>query len=55
MRDHIDEVEFGLTQHPLALYPHFEENCPPDVSVYFLPNPLGDYSTTIIIVLYLSK
>ncbi|VDI69525.1 Hypothetical predicted protein [Mytilus galloprovincialis] len=31
MRDHIDEVEFGLTQHPLALYPHFEENCPPDL------------------------
>ena len=31
MRDHIDEVEYGLTQHPLALYPHFEENCPPDV------------------------
>lgn len=31
MRDHIDEVEYGLTQHPLALYPHFEENCPPDL------------------------
>ena len=32
-REHIDEIEFGLTQHPLALYPHLEECLPPDVSV----------------------
>ena len=31
-REHIDEIEFGLTQHPLALYPHLEECLPPDVS-----------------------
>ncbi|CAH1777660.1 unnamed protein product [Owenia fusiformis] len=30
-RDHIDEIEYGLTQHPLALYPHLEECMPPDV------------------------
>ncbi|XP_070553617.1 protein FAM47E-like [Ptychodera flava] len=30
-RDHIDEMEYGLTQHPLALYPHLEECMPPDV------------------------
>ena len=40
MRDHIDEVEYGLTQHPLALYPHFEENCPPDVSTECLQKEL---------------
>ena len=31
-RDHIDEIEFGLLLHPLALYPHLEEGVPPDVS-----------------------
>ncbi len=31
-RDHINEMEFGLLQHPLALYPHLEESMPPDVS-----------------------
>jgi len=30
-RDHIEEIEYGLTQHPLALYPHLEECLPPDV------------------------
>ena len=30
-RDHIDEIEYGLMQHPLALYPHLEESMPPDV------------------------
>ncbi|XP_003725580.1 protein FAM47E [Strongylocentrotus purpuratus] len=30
-RDHIDEMEYGLLQHPLALYPHLEESMPPDV------------------------
>nr|CAB3244496.1 protein FAM47E [Phallusia mammillata] len=29
--DHIEEVEFGLTQHPLALYPHLEEGMPPEL------------------------
>jgi len=29
--DHINEVEFGLTQHPLALYPHLEEGMPPEL------------------------
>ncbi|XP_076822856.1 protein FAM47E-like isoform X2 [Clavelina lepadiformis] len=30
-RDHVDEVEFGLTQHPLALYSHLEEGMPPEL------------------------
>ncbi|XP_022103072.1 protein FAM47E-like [Acanthaster planci] len=30
-RDHINEMEFGLLQHPLALYPHLEESMPPDI------------------------
>ncbi|XP_002734990.1 protein FAM47E-like [Saccoglossus kowalevskii] len=30
-QDHIEEMEYGLTQHPLALYPHLEECMPPDV------------------------
>lgn len=30
-RDHIEEVEFGLKQHPLALYPHLEEGMPPEL------------------------
>ncbi|XP_067948879.1 protein FAM47E-like [Watersipora subatra] len=30
-REHIDEMEFGLIQHPLALYPHLEEGVPPDL------------------------
>ncbi|KAL5012125.1 hypothetical protein ScPMuIL_010676 [Solemya velum] len=30
-RDHIDEIEYGLTQHPLALYPHLEESVPPEI------------------------
>ncbi|XP_064637625.1 protein FAM47E-like isoform X2 [Lineus longissimus] len=30
-RDHIDEIEYGLTQHPLALYPHLEECMPPEI------------------------
>ena len=32
-RDHIEEIEYGLTQHPLALYPHLEESMPPEVSI----------------------
>ena len=34
-REHINEIEYGLTQHPLALYPHLEESVNPEV----LPNP----------------
>ncbi len=30
-RDHIGEIEYGLMQHPLALYPHLEESMPPEV------------------------
>ena len=30
-RDYIDEIEYGLTQHPLALYPHLEEGMSPEV------------------------
>jgi len=29
--DHIRDVEYGLTQHPLALYPHLEEGMPPEL------------------------
>ncbi|KAM5194209.1 protein FAM47E-like [Mantella aurantiaca] len=30
-REHIAEIEYGLTQHPLALYPHLEEGIPPEL------------------------
>ncbi|KAM4807795.1 protein FAM47E-like [Rhinophrynus dorsalis] len=30
-REFIAEIEYGLTQHPLALYPHLEEGVPPNV------------------------
>ncbi|XP_056001624.1 protein FAM47E-like [Ostrea edulis] len=30
-RDHIDEIEYSLVLHPLALYPHLEESVPPEV------------------------
>lgn len=30
-RNYIDEMEYGLTQHPLALYPHLEEGMPPEL------------------------
>uniref|UniRef100_W5M8D8 Zgc:158260 n=1 Tax=Lepisosteus oculatus TaxID=7918 RepID=W5M8D8_LEPOC len=30
-REHIAEVEYGLTQHPLALYPHLEEGMCPEL------------------------
>merc|ERR1711971_112913 len=30
-RDHIDEIEYSLIQHPLALYPHLEESVPPEL------------------------
>lgn len=29
--EYIEEIEYGLTQHPLALYPHLEEGLPPEV------------------------
>lgn len=31
-REHVDDIEYNLTQHPLALFPHLEESLPPDVS-----------------------
>ncbi|XP_062600135.1 protein FAM47A-like [Saccostrea cucullata] len=31
-RDHIDEIEYSLVLHPLALYPHLEESVPPEVN-----------------------
>lgn len=30
-RVRVDDIEFNLTQHPLALFPHLEESLPPDV------------------------
>lgn len=40
-RVRVDDIEFNLTQHPLALFPHLEESLPPDVSCdtshYFKP------------------
>lgn len=33
-RGHINEIEHGLLQHPLALYPHMEKGVEPDVSTY---------------------
>ncbi|KAJ1206379.1 hypothetical protein NDU88_001784 [Pleurodeles waltl] len=30
-REYIDEIEYGLTQHPLALYPHLEDGIPPEL------------------------
>ncbi|KAM8939380.1 protein FAM47E [Pelodytes ibericus] len=29
-REYIAQIEYGLTQHPLALYPHLEEGVPPE-------------------------
>lgn len=48
-RDHIDEIEFGLLQHPLALYPHLEEGVPPDVSLRSLVNICGRLLSSILI------
>lgn len=33
-KDFVDDYEYDLTQHPLALYPHLEECMPSDVSQY---------------------
>ncbi|XP_078532061.1 protein FAM47E-like [Lissotriton helveticus] len=30
-REYIDEIEYGLTKHPLALYPHLEDGIPPEL------------------------
>ncbi|CAH2301504.1 Hypothetical predicted protein [Pelobates cultripes] len=30
-REYIAQIEYGLTQHPLALYPHLEEAVPPEL------------------------
>ncbi|XP_067846310.1 protein FAM47E [Heptranchias perlo] len=30
-REQIEEIEYGLSQHPLALYPHLEEGMPPEL------------------------
>ncbi|KAK3727515.1 hypothetical protein QZH41_009835, partial [Actinostola sp. cb2023] len=30
-REHVEDIEFNLTQHPLALFPHLEESLAPDV------------------------
>lgn len=30
-RNYIDEMEYGLTQHPLAVFPHLEEAVPPEL------------------------
>ncbi|XP_075046068.1 protein FAM47E-like [Mixophyes fleayi] len=30
-KEYIAEIEYGLTQHPLALYPHLEEGLPPEM------------------------
>ncbi|XP_031550330.1 protein FAM47E-like [Actinia tenebrosa] len=30
-REHVEDIEYNLTQHPLALYSHLEESLPPDV------------------------
>ncbi|XP_063775792.1 protein FAM47E [Pseudophryne corroboree] len=30
-QEYIAEIEYGLTQHPLVLYPHLEECLPPDL------------------------
>ena len=35
-RGRVDDIEFNLTQHPLALFPHLEESLPPDVSLLHL-------------------
>ena len=35
-RGHVDDIEFNLMQHPLALFPHLEESLPPDVSCHRL-------------------
>ncbi|XP_067894620.1 LOW QUALITY PROTEIN: protein FAM47E [Heterodontus francisci] len=30
-REQMEEIEYGLSQHPLALYPHLEEGMPPEI------------------------
>ncbi|XP_041049001.1 protein FAM47E isoform X2 [Carcharodon carcharias] len=30
-REQMEEIEYGLSQHPLALYPHLEEGIPPEL------------------------
>lgn len=30
-REYIAEIEYGLTKHPLALYPHLEDGIPPEL------------------------
>ncbi|XP_078072660.1 protein FAM47E [Mustelus asterias] len=30
-REQMEEIEYGLSQHPLALYPHLEEGMPPEL------------------------
>lgn len=35
-RGRVEDIEFNLTQHPLALFPHLEESLPPDVSLFNL-------------------
>ena len=35
-RGRVDDIEFNLMQHPLALFPHLEESLPPDVSCHRL-------------------
>ncbi|XP_048448949.1 protein FAM47B [Rhincodon typus] len=30
-REQLEEIEYGLSQHPLALYPHLEEGIPPEL------------------------
>ncbi|XP_069486785.1 protein FAM47E-like [Ambystoma mexicanum] len=30
-RNYVDEIEYGLTRHPLILYPHLEDGIPPEL------------------------
>lgn len=35
-RGRVEDIEFNLIQHPLALFPHLEESLPPDVSLFVI-------------------
>ena len=43
----MDDIEFNLTQHPLALFPHLEESLLPDVSCV-----TSHYFTTAVFFFY---
>ena len=48
-RGRVEDIEFNLTQHPLALFPHLEESLPPDVSSFTFTPELWRFSGLIFL------